>query len=233
MAKIEKTIGSRISNAETLVMSIRKFSNFTPLRPEDAPDEVESIINQLKQTSLNEANILQKYSLAVDIRYKHFDKEETSIKKMITSINAYIKGFYGKDSKEASSINQKVIELRGSGIKKDKTNLDEKSISTAQQSYASMTQNFVELIASLEAFNPAYNPPNDNIKIDALKAKHQAIEAANNEVKNAYSDLNTLRNQKNSLYDDLKTRCQRIKDSIKAQYGNASVEYAEIKGLAI
>lgn len=233
MAINENTLGTRISNAETLVMNLRKFTGFAPLRPEEAPDEVEKLINQLKQVSLNEANALQKYALAVDIRYKHFDKEPDSIKKVITSINAYVKGVYDKGSKEASTINQKVVELRGSGIKKDKAKSDEKSISTSQQSYASLTQKFAELIASLEALSTPYNPPNNLIKINTLKAKHQAAESANNQAKITSSDLSTFRNEKYTLYDDLKNRCQRLKNSVKAQYGNASTEYTAIKGLKI
>jgi hypothetical protein len=233
MAINEDTLGTRISNAETFVMNLRKFTGFVPLRPEEATDEVEKLINQLKKTSLDEANTLQKYALAVDTRTKHFNKEDTSIKKIITSISAYIKGVYDKDSKEANTINQKVIELRGAKIKKDKTNPNEKSISTSQLSYASVTQNFAELIASLEGLSNPYNPPNALIKLEALKAKHQAAETANTLVKSTFSDLNGLRNQKKTLYEDLKNRCQRLKNSIKSQYGNASPEYIEIKGLTI
>lgn len=229
----ENTLGALISNAETLVMNVRKFVGFVPLRPEEALDEVEKLIKQLKQISLDEANTLQKYALSVDVRAKHFDKEPSSIKKIITSINAYVKSLYDKNSKEASTINQKVAELRGSSIKKDKINPDEKSISTAQQSYASVTQNFAELIASLEALSTPYNPTNAAIKLDALKTKHETAQTANNEVKDAFSNLNTLRSQKNTLSDDLKNRCQRLKNSVKSQYGNASPEYAAIKGLKI
>lgn len=233
MPNYENTLGTRISNAETLVMSIRKFTEFKPLRTEDSPDEVENLVKKLKQASLDEANILQKYSLAVDVRSKHFDKEATSIRKIITSINAYVKSLYDKDSKEASTINQKVTELRTSGIKKSKANPDEKSISTSQLSYASVTQNFAELIASLQALSQPYSPPNTIITLDALKQKHIDVEKANAAVKDAFSDLNTLRTQKNALLEDLNTRCQRLKNSIKSQYGNASAQYIEIKGLKI
>jgi hypothetical protein len=233
MPNYENTLGTRISNAETLVMSIRKFTDFKPLRTEDAPDEVETLIKKLKQASLDEANMLQKYSLAVDVRSKHFDKEATSIRKIITSINAYVKSLYDKDSKEASTINQKIAELRASGIKKSKANPDEKSISTSQLSYASVTQNFAELIASLQALSQPYTPSNATITLEALKQKHIDVEKANMAVKDAFSDLNTLRTQKNTLSEDLVSRCQRLKNSIKSQYGNASTQYIEIKGLKI
>ena len=233
MPNYENTLGTRISNAETLVMSIRKFTDFKPLRTEDAPDEVETLIKKLKQASLDEANMLQKYSLAVDVRSKHFDKEATSIRKIITSINAYVKSLYDKDSKEASTINQKIAELRTSGIKKSKANPDEKSISTSQLSYASVTQKFAELIASLQALSQPYTPSNATITLEALKQKHIDVEKANMAVKDAFSDLNTLRTQKNTLSEDLVSRCQRLKNSIKSQYGNASTQYIEIKGLKI
>jgi hypothetical protein len=233
MPNYENTLGTRISNAETLVMSIRKFTDFKPLRTEDAPDEVETLIKKLKQASLDEANMLQKYSLAVDVRSKHFDKEATSIKKIITSINAYVKSLYDKDSKEASTINQKIAEFRASSIKKSKANPDEKSISTSQLSYASVTQNFAELIASLQALSQPYTPSNAIITLEALKQKHIEVERANMAVKDAFSDLNTLRTQKNTLSEDLASRCQRLKNSIKSQYGNASTQYIEIKGLKI
>ena len=233
MPNNENTLGARISNAETLIMSLRKLIDFKPLRAEETPDEIETLIKKLKQVSLDEANMLQQYALAVDVRSKHFDKEDTSIRKIITSINAYVKSLYDKDSKEASTINQKVTELRASGIRKSKANPDEKSISTSQLSYASVTQNFAELIASLQALSQPYAPPNPTITLDALKKKHQDVENANAEVKNTFGNLNTLRTQKNALLEDLSARCQRLKNSLKAQYGNASAQYTEIKGLRI
>lgn len=233
MPNNENTLGARISNAETLIMSLRKLIDFKPLRAEETPDEIETLIKKLKQVSLDEANMLQQYALAVDVRSKHFDKEDTSIRKIITSINAYVKSLYDKDSKEASTINQKVTELRASGIKKSKANPDEKSISTSQLSYASVTQNFAELIASLQALSLPYAPPNPTITLDALKKKHQDVENANAEVKNTFGNLTTLRTQKNALLEDLSARCQRLKNSLKAQYGNASAQYTEIKGLKI
>ena len=233
MPNNENTLGARISNAETLIMSLRKLIDFKPLRAEETPDEIETLIKKLKQVSLDEANMLQQYALAVDVRSKHFHKEDTSIKKIITSINAYVKSLYDKDSKEASTINQKIAELRTSGIKKSKTNPDEKSISTSQLSYASVTQNFAELIAALQALSQPYAPSNATITLEALKQKHIDVEKANAAVKDAFSDLNTLRTQKNTLLQDLTTRCQRLKNSIKAQYGNASTQYIEIKGLKI
>jgi hypothetical protein len=233
MRGYENTLGTRISNAETLSMNLKKFAGFKPLRTEDSIDELEALIKKLKQVSLDEANILQKYSLAVDVRSKHFDKEPTSIRKIITPINAYVRSIFNRDSKEASTINQKVIELRTSGARKPKENPDDKSISTSQLSYASVTQNFAELIASLQALNPAYSPTNDLITLEALRKKHLEIEKANADVKDSFADLNTLRTQKNTLSDDLKNRCQRIKNSVKSQYGNDSGEFASIKGLKI
>ncbi|MDX2305970.1 MAG: hypothetical protein NW226_24385 [Microscillaceae bacterium] len=233
MAQNENTFGTRISNAETLILSITKFNNFTPLEAQDAPEEMYKLIAALKQSGLKVTEGLSKYAQAVEIRANHFDKQADSLKKILSNINAYIKALIGKNGKESETINQKIIQLRGDSPKKDKANPDDKSVSTSQQSYASITQNFVELITVLSTLSKAYAPANEYIKLEALRAKHQAIEEANKNVKIAYSNLSDARLERDKWYEDLKNRCQRIKNAVKSQYGNTSKEYAEVKGLKI
>jgi glutamyl/glutaminyl-tRNA synthetase len=229
----ENTFGTKIQNAQNLVTNLQTFAAYKPLNVTESVAEMITLINATKLANDTSANKLQSFTLMVDIRQKLYDKEDDSLKKTITPIIALIRGQYGKESKEASSINEQIKKMRGTTKVKSEKKLDEKSISTSQQSYSSVVQSFADLISSLEALTPAFNPPIDNLKIPKLKEKLEKIGQTTNEITGVFGELSQARNTRNELYKDVKKRCQRIKESVKGQFGVKSTEYALIKGLKI
>lgn len=227
----EVTFGTKINNAEVMLSHLKNFTGYAPLNPQDSTVALEKLITDIRTVNNTEANKLQTYTLAVDVRQKLLDKENDSLKKIITPINGYIKGMYGNNSKEASSLNEQISKIRGTKAKKPKTNADEKTISTSQQSYASLTQAFADLIASLQALSPAYNPPNEAIKLPKLLEKLTDIQQSNNQVAAISGELTKVRKERNELYATLKESALRIKEAIKSQYGMKSTEYGLVKGL--
>jgi chromosome segregation ATPase len=226
----EKTFGTVINNAETLVSHLKSFTNYTPVHPNDGITELEKLITSIRTTNETEASKLQTYTLQVDERQKLINGDETSLKKIITSINGYIKGVYGKESKEATSIGEQINKMRGVKTKKAKANTNEKTVSTSQQSYASIAQALSDLLASLKSLK-TYNPPNDVIKSEALQEKLTTIQQATKTVTSVSAELTKIRKERNELYASLKESALRIKEAVKSQYGNRSTEYAFIKGL--
>jgi hypothetical protein len=229
----ESTFGAKVQNAQNLVTHLKTFVDYKPLRPTDTVDELNTLLTSLTQADSVEANKLQNYSLIVETRQQLFDKSDDSLKKSLTSIVATTRAMYGKDSKEAQNINELIKKLRGGSKAKTPKKADEKTISTSQQSFASVTQGFSDLIASLGAFTPAFAPANESIALPNLQTKLEAIRQSNTDVVSILGELNQARNTRNKLYDDLKDRCQHIKEAVKAQYGIKSMEYAAIKGLKI
>jgi hypothetical protein len=224
----EKTFGTIVNNAETLVSHLKSFSNYTPIHPDDSILKLETLITSIRTSNETEANKLQTYTLSVDERQKLINGDATSLKKIITSINGYIKGVYGRESKESTSINEQISKIRGS--KTTKANANEKTVSKSQQSYASITQALSDLLASLKALK-TYNPPNNSIKLDSLQEKLTAIQQATANVTAISGELTKIRNERNEFYASLKGSSLRIKEAVKSQYGNSSTEYGLIKSL--
>jgi hypothetical protein len=227
----ENTFGTKIQNAQNLLTCVQSFASYTPLRPTDSIAEMTTLVNNVLLANNTESSKSQLYTLAVEARQKQFSKKDDGISTILTSIIATVRALYGKSSKETISINEKVIKLRGSQKPKSSKNPEEKNISTTQQSYASVTQNFADLIVSLEALTPAFNSPNPNITIPKLKERLDLMRQTTNTVTTTLSELVQARTTRDNLYSDLKERCLRIKENIKAQYGTKSSEYTMVKGL--
>jgi hypothetical protein len=230
MAKTyENTFGTRIKNAEDTVIIISSFTNFKPLVSEDAPAELTKLINDLKTADQAEATTLQTYSVSTGKRTDLITKDKHSLKKSVSPIRAYLQAILDKEDKQFVNVNNILNQIRGFKPEKEKKNPDEKSISTSQQSYASLTQAFSDLIATLQTLNPPYKPTNDSITIEKLKEKHQAIEQASSTVTTSQNSLKDARTRRNELALDLSKRLKRIKKSVQSQYGNDSAEYAKLK----
>jgi hypothetical protein len=231
--KTESSLGARIKAAEDLNTIVGTYSAFKPLNPEDAPAEVSKLITTLKTADKAEATALQNYSVATADRNKLVNKDADSLRKLVSPIRAYLQARYGKEDKQFIAINSILNQIAGIELTKDKKNPDEKSISTTQQSYASLTQAFSDLIATIGTLTPAYTPTNEAITLEKLTTKHQTIEEANNKVTTSFNTLTDARKLRNDLYTDLKARVQRIKKTVLSQYGITSAEYIKIKGFLV
>lgn len=232
MAKTnENTFGTRINNAEALLLHLKSFDKYAPMNPQETVENLDKMIADLREINNQEAAKLQTYTLAVDIRQKYLRGDEDSLKKLITPVIAYVRAAYGKESREASSINAQISKIRGTKTTKPKANPDEKTNSTSQQSYNSLTQAFADLLASLEVLSPVYNPPHEAVQLPKLKEKLSTIQQANNQIITVTGELNKLRKQRDDSYTLLKVSCLRVKEAIKSLYGTGSTEYALVKGL--
>ena len=231
----ESTFGARIQNAQSLVIKLKSFNQYVPLRKEDDINELQDLINTIQKINSEEATAAQTYTLAVGARQQVFQGDQVNIRDLATNIIATLRGQYGKDAKEVTSLTELCNKIRGQKKKKtvESTEVVTKKISTSQLSYASITQNFADLVASLEALKPSFAPANPTIKIEALQEYLAEVRNTSNSVEVATNALNTIRNNRNTLYTDLKERTQRIKEAVKAQYGIKSAEYIAIKGLTI
>ena len=228
-SKSENTFGMRIKNAEDTVIILNSLENFQPLVPEDAPESLLQLIEELKKADRDEAVALQNFSVNAAERKNLITTGEHSLKKLISPIRAYLQAMYGKKNQQFINLNKILNQITGFRPGRDKKNQDEKTISSSQQSYASLTQVFSDLIATLQVLSPAYNPPNEMIQLNTLQEKYTNINQYNTLVTSLSSILNTARDKRNQLLDDLKNRLQRIKKSVQSQYGNTSVEYAQLK----
>lgn len=234
MSKIsENTFGMRIKNAEDTISIINSFIDFKPLKPEDAPAEVGKAIALFKEADQEEAVALQQYSVSTDTRTKLVSTDADSIKKSVSLIRSYLKVVYDKNDKQFTNINNILNDIMGFKSTKDKKNLDEKSISTSQKSFASITQFFSDLIATLSILNLPYAPTNESITLESLKKKQDVLTEANTNVTKYFNTLTNARQKRNSIYTTIKDSVLRLKKTVQSQYGNDSSEYKKIKSIKV
>jgi hypothetical protein len=230
----ESSYGARIGNAEKLVTAINSFGNYQPQKPEFGIDPFTATIADIKSQNNNVAVSKQTYSLAVDNRKQLFELSNTSIQKLLSPINAAVKVSFGRTAKEATDIASIIAKIRGANAKhKSTTTPEQATVSQSYQSYSSKTQFFADLIANLTNFGTNYNPSNEDIILSELTTLHVNASAANNQVMDSFTQFVQINETRISNYTSLSQTAIRIKDSIKAQYGNNSPQYKLVKGLNI
>ena len=232
-SQTEKTFGSRLSNAESLSTHLSTFIAYSPVRPEDSQVNYNILLADIKTINALVATNKTIYSQAVDNRIKLFRKNSDSLLKTLAPIAGQVKAKFGKNSKEAKDISALIVKIRGEQTSKLKKDADGEFVSQSERSYGSQTQHFADIIAILTQYGADYAPSNIKIKIATLSTQLTALNAANIAVTTAFGQLKPAQETRQLQYTDLKDRSDRIKESIKSQYGTTSSEYKLIKGLKI
>jgi len=228
----ERTFGSKLLNSETLLTAISSFRDYEANIPDLEPANLERHITAIKPANSEIAICKQNYSLSVDIRQGLFITNPKSIQKLLSPINATVKAIYGRNAKQSTDVAAIISKIRGDN-NKIKKNPDDQSVSQSHRSFGSKIQYFGDTISNLKNFGSRYDPSNQDITVESLNHLHSQATDSNQAVANDYA----IFKQKNAIriekYAELSALCQRIKDSIKSQYGNSSSQYLLIKGLKI
>jgi hypothetical protein len=124
------------------------------------------------------------------------------------------------------------MKIRGEKRKKDKSEPTEESVSQSAKSFGSRTENFSDLIATLELM-PKYKPANKSLNTAELKVKLGILEQSNTAVTDAFGELKKERDKRNDLFEQMNVLVQGIKDAVIGQYNINSTEYKLIKGLKV
>lgn len=184
---------------------------------------------------LNAAKVQKtKFDNATNERRIEFDV----LKPLVTRIvNAFaVSGVNSLALDDLRSVNKK---LQGSGPKKstvppENAETAPQSISTSQQSYDMQIANFTTLVQLLEQY-PAYNPNEDDLKLEKLQSKLEALKSMNFNLIKAYTDYNNALIQRNVvLYDPLTGLVQiskEVKQYVKSLFGAKSPQFRQVSGL--
>lgn len=229
----EATYGAKIANAAAIATHLKSFNGYIAPTAETTIANYEALITSIKVENNNTSLKRSEYSIAVETRQKHFVTHPSSIAKLISPISSVVKAKLGKTSKEVNDVASLIAKIRGERATKPKEGDTKEKISQSERSYGSMTQNFADIVSTLTALGANYAPVNELIKLPNLQAKIAEINQANNLVTSTYGGLKVSADQRNTLYETLAERTQRIKESIKSQYGVSSTEYKLIKGLSV
>lgn len=232
-SKAEATFGARVNNAEKLVTYLESFPAYNPQNAELSIVNLKSLILDIKAKNDITAGNAQVYGAAVEVRQKLFYKDPDSIKNMMTPLLAAARATFGKNSKDTAMIKALVVNIRGIKVKKSKKDPTEDSVSQSAMSFGSITQNFADIISTLEKYGTEYAPANDAIKIQTMKDKLPLLTQVNENVTAVYGKLKEVRDDRVTLYQILSELSQRVKDAVKSQYNMKSSEYVLVKGLKI
>ena len=228
----ENSYGARIGNAESLLAALQSFNGYQSSKPELSIEQfgerIADIKNQNDLTALNK----KKYSDAVQVRTKIFDKNPYSVSRILSPINATVKVGFGKEDKAAVNVAFIISKIRGANGKSIK-NTEGTFVSQSHQSFNSKIQFFADLIVNLTDFGEVYAPTKPELSVESLKNLYIEAVNANNEVMNSYSQFV----QKNAIrvdaYERLSKTATLIKENVKAQYGYNSTEYSLVGKLKI
>ena len=229
----EVTLGARVANAERLLTNLQSFTAYTAADPVLSIASLKTLINNIRTKNTETASAAQAYSASVDVRQNLFQKADNSLIKILSLIGATVRSSFDKTSKEAADISSMITKIRGEKVKRTVKDPTADFVSQSERSYGSMTQNFADMITTLENYGAKFSPVNNEIKIATLKTRLTKLSGANVSVTTTYGVQKEKRDDRAELYKNLTAVTQRIKDGVKGQYGLKSTEYSLIKGLKV
>lgn len=228
----ENSYGARIGNAESLVTALQGFKNYQSPKPELSIEGFRSLIDNIKNQNTQIAVSKQNYSLAVEARVKIFEKDQYSVSRILSPINATVKVSFGKEAKESNDVAGIISKIRGANARNMK-NTEGTFVSQSHRSYNSKVQFFSDLIANLSNFGGNYAPSKSELALESLTVLYQNAVVANNAVMEMYSQFVQKNDIRLNAYENLSKIALRIKENVKAQYGFNSSEYNLVKKLKI
>jgi hypothetical protein len=236
----EITFGSKVANAQKISTYLKAFTAYA------APTTNTTIVNYdvlIAATTTENTNIATKkpaYSAAVEVRQQLFFKDKDCVMKILSPILSALRAKLGKTAKPVADITSLVTKIRGEKKPKDQDpkpedpNAEKKDpVSQSERSFGSITQNYSDIVTALVTLGTDYAPANNAYKLTTLQTKLTNITAATIAATNTFGALKTGLDNRLAKYTDLAERTQRIKESVKSQYGVKSSEYNLIKGLKV
>jgi glutamyl/glutaminyl-tRNA synthetase len=229
-----------VTNLESLITSIIALgTTYNPSRDSIKLTALQTQFDASKE-SLNTVNIAQAaYSNAVAARKVAFQPFSQLITRVYNSLKAtdttiqvdqnartIVRKLQGRRaSAKITEEEKKALEAEGKEVNQ---------ISASQMSFDNRIENFYKLIMLLSSV-PLYNPNEEELKIEALKALHSQLKAKNTEVILPAVQLSNSRISRNKILYNENTGLVDIaldsKTYIKSIFGATSPQYKQISKL--
>lgn len=223
-----------VTNLELLINSFASFGDiYNPAKKSITLEALQSVMSSGKESLSACYNAESIYRKAVDNRELAYE----SIAKLISRVNNALKAS-DSSSKNDENIQSIIRKLRGkrahamlsdeelTALKNEGKEITYKSVS--QMSYDSRLENFERLISYLSKI-PEYNPNEEELKLDSLRALCSQLKTRNSEVLVAHIQLENARAQRNKiLYQPLTGIVDLALDAktyIKSIFGASGSEY--------
>ena len=229
-----------VTNLESLITSATALgTSYNPSKDSIKLLNLQTLLSTSKEalSALNTAE--STYANAVDARELEFEP----LGKLITKVNNSLKA---SDSTTQTDESAKTIIRKLQGKRASAKLTDEEikalqaegkevtQISVSQMGYDSRLENFDKLISLLLTV-PQYNPNEEELKTDSLKALHTKLKTKNTDVVTAAIQLDNARNNRNEiLYKPLTGLVDLASDSkmyIKSVFGASSPQFKQVSKL--
>ena len=229
-----------VTNLESLITSIVALeTSYNPSRDSIKLPALQALLTASKE-SLNAVNIAQAtYSNAVAARKVAFEPFGKLITRVMNSLKAS-----GTSTQVVQSARTIVRKLQGRRASAKITEEEKKAleaegkevnqISASQMSFDNRIENFDRLIMLLSSI-PLYNPNEEELKVETLKALHNQLKEKNTEVILPIVQLSNSRMNRNKILYNENTGLVDValdsKTYIKSIFGATSPQYKQISKL--
>ena len=229
-----------VTNLESLITSIVALeTSYNPSRDSIKLPALQALLTASKE-SLNAVNIAQAaYSNAVAARKVAFEPFSKLITRVMNSLKAS-----GASTQVVQSARTIVRKLQGRRASAKITEEEKKAleaegkevnqISASQMSFDNRIENFDRLIMLLSSI-PLYNPNEEELKVETLKALHNQLKEKNTEVILPIVQLSNSRMTRNKILYSENTGLVDValdsKTYIKSIFGATSPQYKQISKL--
>lgn len=224
----EKGHAKNVANFETEISFCTAYgAAYNPSKQTLTIPALNDLLSQSRK-SLNEVTGAKKtYDLAINERQIAFSTLKPTATRLINAFDVTDASAQTVD--DAKSINKKIQGGR-TGAKPDE-NEAKKTISTSQQSYDSLVENFSKL-ADLIASEPSYAPNEEELKIDTLNRYVKKLHSANTLVINTYAAYsNSMISRDTVLYAEksgLVDTALEVKKYVKSLFGATSPQFKQV-----
>ena len=229
----ETSFGKRLDNAQALATNLQEFGNYSELNAELSISNLNNKVQELLTTNSDVATKIQSYSMTIDAKQKIFLNAPNSISKIITPVIANVRSIYGKNATETQNIGNLITKIRGIKVARSSSTEPADTVSQSERSYGTMLQTFSDIITTLTTFGANYSPTNSECSVTELTQKRNLATQINTKSVQDFGAVKIARESRAKKYEQLSQLCQRLKETVKAQYGTQSVEYKLVKGLKI
>jgi uncharacterized protein YPO0396 len=227
----EKGHAKNVANFETEISFCTAYG--TAYNPSKQSLTIDALNAQLAQsrTSLSEVtNKKNLLDLAINERQIEFAVLKPTATRVVNALEATDAS--QQTIGDAKSINKKIQGGRSSS--KPGEEEEKRTVSTSQQSYDSLVENFSKLV-DLVASEPSYTPNEEELKVETLNAYVGKLHTANTAVINANTVyINSMVSRNETLYAEntgLVNTALSVKKYVKSVFGAASPQYKQISKL--
>jgi hypothetical protein len=228
MANSERTFGDILARAYRLYEAILQMLGFAPADADIMPPAFLTFLDSIDAMNNTVAATKQEWSMALKNRIELYFGIE-GIKKRASYIIAYCRS--RSDLKKEAELIYRICK-KIQNYKKPKPEQDEKKRILGEQSYGDFVKLLGDLIEAVKQV-PAYTPPNTLITVAKLGTFRTSLLAINQTIGEKYYEYSIKTKERLAMYVTLKDKMNRIKASVKSQYGLNSNEYNSIKGIRV